>query len=97
MSFKTRERKRKRKAAQQSAQTKARRSGSSAHRWWLTPATNKCCCAVCGLVIREGGEVVYRHSPGETRCVRCAGRHEDSKAYRPSLRWERKRSKRQAA
>ena len=47
-------------------------------------------CACCGDRLAAGAEVVYRHEPRETRCLRCGARLEDSKGYRPSLRWERK-------
>jgi hypothetical protein len=89
--FKQRERKRRRKAAQNAAHRSARESGSSAEKWWLTLATRKCCCARCGTVLGEGVEIAYRHAPGEVRCVRCAGRLEDSRGWRPALRWERSR------
>lgn len=98
MGFKQRERRRKQRAASGTAQREARDSGSSADRWWLTPLASTGCCARCGLVIREGGAGVYRHTPREVRCVPCAERREDSKGYRPSLKWERERrsSKRSA-
>ena len=96
MGFKQRERKRKRRAAVRSAQQRSRDSGSSAGKWWLTITTRKCCCAVvdCGVILPEGTEVVYRHEPRETRCVRCAERLEDSRSYRTALRWERVMAKR---
>jgi hypothetical protein len=95
--FKARERKRRRRAAGMAAgakgreQRRSRSSGSSAGKWWLTIATRKGCCANvgCGVILKEGAEVVYRHSPMETLCVRCADRA--GHRYRPSLRWERAR------
>ena len=88
MGFKQRERKRKRKAAAREGQVRSRETGSSAPKWWLTPLTSTGCCARCGLVIREGSDGVYRHVPREVRCVPCASQREDSKGYRPSVRWE---------
>jgi hypothetical protein len=62
----------------------------------LTIATRKGCCANvdCGVILKEGAEVVYRHSPMTTLCVMCAGRDPEAKRARPSLRWERARVKR---
>lgn len=91
MGFKQRERKRKTKAAQASAQRKARHTGSSARRWYLTIVTRDCCCARCARVLRAGDEMVYRHEPRESRCVPCGDQHDDSKGYRPSLKWEQAR------
>jgi len=93
MGFKQRERRRKAKAAAKSAQSRSRESGSSADKWWLTLLCSKQCCARCGLVIREGGEAVYRHTPREVRCMPCAEQREDSKGYRPSLKWEQARKR----
>jgi hypothetical protein len=93
--FKTRERKRRRRAAVKGKvaaarnQRGSRRTGSAAGSWWLTLATSKCCCAQCATILKQGSEIVYRRELRETRCVRCAGRLEDSKGYRPSLRWEK--------
>jgi len=75
MGFKQRERRRKARAAAKSSQSRSRESGSSAKRWWLTLLRSKQCCARCGLVIRESGEAVYRHTPREVlRAVRCPAR-----------------------
>lgn len=87
MGFKQRERRRQRRQAMAEAQRDARASGSSAGRWWLTVVARTTCCAVCGMVLREGGEMVYRHTPREARCTSCAG----GLGYRPSVRWERAR------
>ena len=88
MSFKQREKKRKVKAAKVRAQAVGRRDGSSAGRWWLTIASKTTCCATCGHVLREGRELVYRHTPREVRCLRCAVHSPDSAGYRCSLKWE---------
>jgi hypothetical protein len=87
MSFQSRQKKRKYKAAV--ARSK-RRSPETAKRWFLTIAHKPGACARCGDRLAGGAEVVYRHEPRETRCLRCASLLEDSKGYRPSLRWERK-------
>jgi hypothetical protein len=73
-------------------QRRSRSSGSSAGKWWLTIADRKGCCANvgCGVILKEGAEVVYRHSPMTTLCLRCAERDPECR-YRPSLRWERAR------
>jgi hypothetical protein len=105
--YKQRERKRRKEAAQKRARAVARakaetlrdvrrdhghKLGSSRSKWWLTPLRSTACCARCAVVIREGRDAVYRHEPREVRCIRCADGLEDSKGYRPSLQWERKRS-----
>ena len=86
MSFQSRQKKRKYKAAV--ARSK-RRSPETARRWFLTIARKPGVCASCGDRLVGGAEVVYRHEPRETRCLRCAERLEDSRGFRPSLRWER--------
>jgi hypothetical protein len=93
MGFKQRERKRKRKAAVRSAQARSRASGSSADKWWLTITTRKCCCSnpACRAILKVGAQVVYRHSPMTTLCVRCADRDPEARRYRASARWERTR------
>lgn len=89
MSFQSRQKKRRYKQAV--ARSKRRHADETAKRWFLTLARKKASCAKCGDVLQAGGEVVYRHEPREVRCVRCASRLEDSKSFRPSLRWERAR------
>jgi hypothetical protein len=89
MGYRARERKRKKNTAQQSAQTESRRSGSAAERWWLTYVRMDCCCARCASILRRGREMVYRHMPRETLCVRCADR--ERVPYGLSLRAERER------
>jgi hypothetical protein len=95
MSYRSRERKRRQRIAQGRAQADARRSGSSAERYWLTVTRQTTCCARCGYVLRPGREVVYRHRPLEVLCVPCADR--EQVPYRPSLRWERDRAGGRAA
>ena len=70
--------------------SKRTHSSETAKRWFLTIARTPGACARCGDKLAGGAEVVYRHEPRETRCVRCASRLEASKGYRPSIRWERK-------
>jgi hypothetical protein len=95
MSFQSREKKRKYKAAV--AKSKRRHSSETAKRWFLTISRKAGACARCGDRLAGGAEVVYRHEPRETRCVRCASLLEDSKGFRPSLRWERAKRARRAA
>jgi ribosomal protein S27E len=89
MSFQSREKKRRHKAAAKSA--KHNRSSETARRWFLTLARKPGQCATCPVRFGRGAEIVYRHEPREVRCIRCATRLEDSKGYRPSLRWEKAR------
>jgi ribosomal protein S27E len=87
MSFQSREKKRRYKAAVE--KSKRRYSSETAKRWFLTISRKAGACAVCGDRLPARAEVVYRHEPREVRCVRCASQLEDSKGFRPSLRWER--------
>ena len=89
MSFKSREKKRRYKAAVE--KSKRAHAPETARRWFLTLAKKPGRLDCCGNRFERGAEIVYRHEPRETRCLRCADRLEDSKGYRPSLRWERAR------
>lgn len=93
MGYAARERKRKKKAASTRAQQLARETGSARDRWWLTFVTSTTACAVCGTILRQGREFVYRPVPRESRCVECA---HGAVTYRPSLRWERSRRRQQS-
>jgi hypothetical protein len=93
VSFKSREKKRRYKRAVE--RSKRIRSEETAGRWFLTLARKNCVCACCPSRIGAGGEIVYRHKPREVRCVRCAERLEDSRGFRPSMRWEKARRKQQ--
>jgi hypothetical protein len=90
MSFGQRERKRKKHAASLAAQALSRRNpnrspdSASKSKWWLTIVNTTTCCAVCGGVLRQGREMVYRHTPREARCTNCA----EGLSYRPSTKWE---------
>ena len=74
-------------------QRRSRQSGSSGGKWWLTIASRKCCCSnvACGVILKEGAEIVYRHQPMTTLCVRCAERDPESKGFRTSLRYDQAR------
>ena len=87
VSFQSREKKRRYKAAVK--KSKRTHSAETARRWFLTIARKPGVGATCGDRLAGGAEVVYRHEPRETRCVRCASRLEDSKGFRASMRWER--------
>jgi hypothetical protein len=93
LSYQSREKKRRYKRAVE--KTKRSRAPETAARWFLTPALKDGRCSVCGVLVKRKTDIVYRHEPRETRCVRCAGRLEDSKGFRPSLRWERARRRKQ--
>jgi hypothetical protein len=96
MSYESRQKKRRYKRIE--AKGRQRGSLESARRWFLTLAKKPGRFACCGAGFDRGAEIVYRHEPHETRCVRCAERLEDSKGFRPSIRWERaKRVPRAAA
>jgi hypothetical protein len=87
MSFQSRQKKRRYKRVE--ANAKRKRTQESARRWFLTLAKKPGVFDCCGARFDRGAEVVYRHKPREVRCVRCAGRLEESKGYRPSVRWDR--------
>jgi hypothetical protein len=89
MSYQAREKKRRHKRIE--AKARHRRSPESAKRWFLTLAKKPGKFSCCGAGFQRGAEIVYQHEPREVRCVRCADRRDDSKGYRPSLRWERAR------
>jgi hypothetical protein len=71
------------------SERQAQGTQESARRWFLTLAKKPGVFDCCGARFDRGAEVVYRHKPREVRCVRCAGRLEESKGYRPSVRWDR--------
>jgi ribosomal protein S27E len=89
VSFQSREKKRRYKQAVKKAKQKY--ADETAGRWFLTFARKAAECDSCGVKLAARGEIVYRHKPRRIRCVRCAERLEDSKGYRPSIRWERVR------
>jgi hypothetical protein len=86
MSFQSREKKRRYKSREKKA--KRNRSSETAKRWFLTLATKPGLCSTCPGRFGRGAEIVYRHEPRETRCVRCGSRLEDSKGFGLSMRWE---------
>jgi hypothetical protein len=88
MSYESRQKKRRHKRMEQKA--KRGRSSETATRWYLTIAKRPGRFDCCRQTFARGDAIVYRHEPRETRCLRCAERLEDSKGYRPSIRWERK-------
>jgi hypothetical protein len=87
VSYKSREKKRKYKAAAAKAETEQRRHRHP-DRWYLTIVNRSGVCndPSCGAPLREGRECVFRFSPKEILCLRCAERRKIH--YRPSLRWE---------
>jgi hypothetical protein len=88
VSFESREKKRRYKAAKVKAGSN--RTDDTRKRWFLTvakPGRYEC----CGGGFERGAEIVFRYEPRTIRCVRCAERLEDSKGFRPSLRWEKAR------
>jgi hypothetical protein len=94
VSYQSRQKKRRYKRIETNSR-KAKRTPETAVRWFLIPAKKPGRCAVCGDGFKRSDDIVYRAESRTTRCLRCAGRLEDSKGYRLSLRWERARAKRQ--
>jgi hypothetical protein len=91
VSFQSREKKRRYKAAE--AKARRNRTLETRGRWFLTLAKKPGFCMCCGGPFGRGAEIVFRCEPRTLRCVPCADRLEDSKSYRPSLRWDRARPK----
>ncbi len=90
MGYRQRERKRRMKrVAATAAQRQSRDTASSADRHWLTLVTRKSCCNGCAGILRTGRECVYRHTPREILCLKCA--ETQHLRFRLSLRWERDR------
>lgn len=94
MGFQSRQKKRRYKAAVK--KSRREHSAQTARRWYLTFARKAGACSCCGNKFGRGDEVVYRHEPRDLRCERCAGQDTESKAYRPSLRWEKARRRTRA-
>ncbi len=83
MSFKSRQKKR--------AIQKARKAYASAiaERHYLTVVTRACSCNACGGALREGREMIYRHSPKAVLCLLCA--EQQAIRFRTSQAWEKRR------
>ena len=85
MSYKSREKKRRRKIAIANARGRA-------DRHYLTPVSRHCCCNRCGGSLRAGrDDAVYRHTPREILCLRCADA--GKVPYRVSRKWEQRKEK----
>lgn len=84
MSYRTKQSKRVIKRHRRSKETRARH--------FLIYATRNCRCFDCGLKLRVGMEIVYRHTPLELLHRGCADHR--GITYRPSIRWERAQGKR---
>jgi hypothetical protein len=89
MSFASREKRRKTQIGSAVAAKNRRRHPE---RWYLTIMSRNGCCNDCGGYLREGADVVYRHTPREILCRVCADLR--GIAPRPSLRWEKTRRRR---
>ena len=87
MSFKSREKKRRAKLAIKKSRSNNRDTMVGRH--YLTIVSRHGSCNDCGTRLPEGGECVYRHTPREILCKRCADVRE--LRPRPSERWERHR------
>jgi hypothetical protein len=90
LSYKSREKKRRARIAQSKRRHEQR--GRYAERHYLTIVSRPASCNRCGGSLRNGAECVYRHTPRQILCVLCADSEKIS--YRPSMRWERRRSRR---
>jgi hypothetical protein len=81
-SFKSRQKKRAIKAAQR----QQRASAEGRRRHYRTFVKRKCACNRHGGILKVGDECVFRHTPREILCVRCAD--ELGIDYRLSAKWE---------
>lgn len=85
MSFQAKEKRRHAKLA--IAKSLAANKETMAVRHYLTIVSRTCSCNDCGGRLQEGrDEFVYRHTPREVLCKRCADRR--GIRPRPSRRWE---------
>jgi hypothetical protein len=89
MSFKSREKKRRATLAIKKSRSENRDKMTGRH--YRTVVSRHASCNDCGGALREGRECVYRHTPREILCVRCA----DGRGLQPRLseRWENWRAK----
>ena len=85
MSYESRRKKRRYKRLERSQ----RRAPETARRWFLTLAKKPGRFACCGDRFDRGAELVYRHEPMTTLCVRCASDDPEARRARPPPRWER--------
>jgi hypothetical protein len=89
VSFKSREKKRRAKLAIAKSQRDNKEKMATRH--YLTIVSRHCSCNECGCSLREGRECVYRHTPREILCKRCAQAR--GCRPRPSERWEREQAR----
>jgi hypothetical protein len=88
MSFKSREKKRRRRIAV--ARVRAKNRETMAERHYLTVVSRHCCCNSCGGSLRAGrDDCVYRHTPREILCLRCAT--DQQIRYRTSRKWDQRK------
>jgi hypothetical protein len=92
MSYNSRKKKRKYKRLQ--VRARSARTEETARRFFLTLAKKPGKFGCCGKRFDRGDEIVFRYEPRSVRCVDCARRDPESKAFTPSIRWERSRRRR---
>jgi hypothetical protein len=91
LSYESRRKKRAYKRTE--AKAKKNRTSQTGSRWFLIVAKHPGRCSVCRVGFGRGDDVVYRHDGQLVRCVGCGSSSDDSRAFRPSLRWERARAR----
>jgi hypothetical protein len=84
MSYESRQRRRRYKRVER----KAKRTGDTARRWFLTIAKRPGRFDCCRRTFARGDAIVYRHEPKAIRCLRCAELDPESKGYRTSIRYD---------
>lgn len=91
MSYESRLKKRRYKRTE--AKAKKHRTSQTGSRWFLIVAKHPGRCSVCRTGFARGDDVVYRHDGQLVRCEPCGSSREDSKGFRPSLKWERAKAR----
>jgi hypothetical protein len=87
MSYQSRQKKRRYKRVER----KAKRTGDTSRRWFLTIAKRPGRFDCCRRTFARGDAIVYRHEPRTIRCQGCAARDPESASARQSLRYDQAR------
>lgn len=87
MSYQSRQKKRRYKRVER----KAKRTGDTSRRWFVTIAKRPGRYDCCRRTFARGDAIVFRYEPRAIRCQRRAERDPESKGYRTSIRYDNAR------